>query len=75
MPAQNRRYLVLLDPGDLGDDIALTAIRSEFFAWLRASGAEVVEDGGANRMVITSSPEIAQRLTGLEYVRVVEPYA
>ncbi|MBF6073820.1 hypothetical protein ACWEPH_17140 [Nocardia beijingensis] len=75
MPAQDRRYLVLLNPGDPGDDIALTAIRAKFFDWLRASGAEVVEDGGANRVVITSSPETAQRLTRLEDVRIVEPYA
>ncbi|MFD8244994.1 hypothetical protein [Nocardia sp. NPDC059691] len=75
MPAQDRRYLVLLIPGDLGDDTVLTAIRSEFFDWLRRSGAEVVEDGGANRLVITSSPETAERLTRLEYVLTVEPYA
>lgn len=75
MPAQDRRYLVLLIPGDLGDDTVLTAIRSKFFDWLRRSGAEVVEDGGANRLVITSSPETAERLTRLEYVLTVEPYA
>ncbi|WP_039798908.1 hypothetical protein [Nocardia araoensis] len=75
MPAQDRRYLVLLNPGDLGDATALTAIRTEFFDWLQESGAEVVEDGGANRLVIMSSPETAARLTGLGYVRTVEPYA
>ncbi|MGQ4615132.1 hypothetical protein [Nocardia sp. R7R-8] len=75
MPAHDRRYLVLLNPTDLGDDTTLTAIRSEFFDWLRKSGAEVVEDSGANRLVITSSLETAERLTGLEYVHTVEPYA
>ncbi|MEU2037585.1 hypothetical protein [Nocardia niwae] len=75
MSAHHRRYLILLRPGDLADDAALTAIRSEFFDWLRRTGAEVVQDGGANRLVILSAPETAERVRDLDYVVTVEPYS
>ncbi|MGK8512554.1 hypothetical protein ACRS5S_32610 [Nocardia asiatica] len=71
MPAQDRRYLILLDPGDLG----VAAVRAEFFDRLRMTDAGVVEDGGANRLVIAAAPEVAERLRSLAYVRTVEPYA
>ncbi|MGY1895191.1 hypothetical protein [Nocardia gipuzkoensis] len=70
MSAHDRHYLILLDPGELGGD----AVRTEFFDWLRTTDGRVVQDGGANRVVIISAPEVAERLTGLDYVLTVEPY-
>ncbi|WP_063052299.1 hypothetical protein [Nocardia arthritidis] len=75
MPAQDRRYLISLMVGEPGDDATLTAIRSALFDWLKEAGAEVVEDGGANRVVIAAAPETAEQVGDLAYVRTVEPYA
>lgn len=75
MSAQDRRYLILLNPGAVADEAALAAIRSQFFDWLKRTGAEVVQDGGANRLVISSAPETAELVRGLDYVVAVEPYA
>ncbi|MBF6168502.1 hypothetical protein IU486_27660 [Streptomyces gardneri] len=75
MPAQDRRYIILLDPGRPGDEVTLTANREKFFDWLRETRAEVVQDGGANRVVITSGPEVAEQATNLDFVAGVEPFA
>ncbi|MBF6463825.1 hypothetical protein IU427_01355 [Nocardia beijingensis] len=75
MSAQDRRYLILLEPGEVADEGALAAIRSTFFDWLKRTGAEVVQDGGANRLVISSAPETAELVRSLDYVVTVEPYA
>ncbi|MFI9409129.1 hypothetical protein [Nocardia gamkensis] len=75
MSAHDRRYLISLNAGEPGDDATLMTIRSAFFDWLTKAGAEVVEDGGANRVVIAAAPETAERACGLAYVRTVEPYA
>ncbi|MEU5758102.1 hypothetical protein [Nocardia sp. NPDC047648] len=75
MSAHDRRYLISLNAGEPSDDATLMTIRSAFFDWLKKAGAEVVEDGGANRVVIAAAPETAERACGLAYVRTVEPYA
>jgi hypothetical protein len=75
MSAQDRRYLISLNSGEPGDDATLMAIRSAFSDWLKKAGAEIIEDGGANRLVIAAAPETAERAGGLAYVRTVEPYA
>ncbi|MGK8523047.1 hypothetical protein ACRS6B_16455 [Nocardia asteroides] len=75
MSAQDRQYVILLDPGRLGDEAAMTASREAFFNWLTKTDAAVVQDGGANRVVITAPPEVAEQARGLAYVRGVEPFA
>lgn len=48
--------------------------REQFFDWLADSDAEVVRLCGADRVVIASEPEVADRVGYLEYVLGVEPY-
>ncbi|WP_454197633.1 hypothetical protein [Nocardia sp. Marseille-Q1738] len=75
MSAQHRRYLILLDPGSSGGDATPTAIRRNFFEWLETTDAQVDQDGGANRLVISAALEVAERIKDLDYVLRVEPYA
>ncbi|MGO4613243.1 hypothetical protein AB4305_21215 [Nocardia sp. 2YAB30] len=74
MSAQHRRYLILLDPRHFGGGAAPAAARVKFFDWLDTTDGEVVEDGGANRLVVFSSYEVAERIKDLEYVVKIEPY-
>ncbi|MEU7629115.1 hypothetical protein AB0C34_03890 [Nocardia sp. NPDC049220] len=75
MSTPHRRHLILLDPGRFGDPTALSAIRAGFFDWLKVTDGEVVEDGGANRLVISSRSEVAEQIRDLDDVLKVEPYA
>ncbi|MEU4341893.1 hypothetical protein AB0H00_11590 [Nocardia sp. NPDC023852] len=74
MSAQHRQYVLLLDAGRNGSTTP-EAIRVKFFDWLETADAHVVQDGGANRLVISTSPEVAEQLTHLDYILHVEPYA
>ncbi|WP_330231744.1 hypothetical protein OHA40_04150 [Nocardia sp. NBC_00508] len=74
MSALHRRYLILLDPGATAGSATPTAIRRRFFEWLESTDARVDQDGGANRLVITASLEVAERIRDLEYVLGIEPY-
>lgn len=74
MSAQHRRYLIVLDPGSTGGATP-TAIRRNFFGWIENTDAEVDQDGGANRLVITASLDVAEQIKDLDYVLRVEPYA
>ncbi|MEU2031073.1 hypothetical protein [Nocardia amamiensis] len=74
MSAQHRRYLIVLEPGATGGTTP-TAVRRDFFEWLETTDAQVDQDGGANRLVVNASLEVAERIRDLDYVLRVEPYA
>ncbi|MBF6302038.1 hypothetical protein IU459_31495 [Nocardia amamiensis] len=75
MSAQHRRYLIVLEPGAIGGGAAPKAVRRDFFEWLETTDAKVDQDGGANRLVVNASLEVAERIRDLDYVLRVEPYA
>ncbi|MGQ4599461.1 hypothetical protein [Nocardia sp. R6R-6] len=75
MSAQHRRYLIILEPGSTSGDATPTAIRRKFFAWLETTDARVDQDGGANRLVISASLAVAERIRDLDSVLRIEPYA
>ncbi|WP_157172489.1 hypothetical protein [Nocardia pneumoniae] len=75
MSAHHRTYLVRLDPGILDDSATPRRIRVEFFDWLETTDAELVQLCGADRVVISCSPDIAEQIRNLEYVLDVEPHA
>ncbi|MGK8489664.1 hypothetical protein [Nocardia asiatica] len=72
MPARHRTYLVRLDPYLLVESATPRGIRGKFFDWLQTVDAEVVELCGADRVVISAAPEVADRIRDLEYVLDVE---
>ncbi|WP_454198630.1 hypothetical protein [Nocardia sp. Marseille-Q1738] len=75
MSAKHHTYLVRLDPGMLGDSATPRGIRMEFFDWLETVGAEVVQLSGTDRVVVSSSQEVADRIREFEYVLDVEQYS
>jgi hypothetical protein len=75
MPARRRTYLVRLDPWILSESATTTGIRTQFFEWLETTAdTEVVQLCGADRVVISCSPERADEIKELEYVLDVEPH-
>ncbi|MEU5761433.1 hypothetical protein [Nocardia sp. NPDC047648] len=74
MPVLHRTYLVRLDPSLRGENATSKGVRGKFLDWLRTD-AEVVELCGADRVVISCSPETADEIRDLEYVLDVAPHA
>ncbi len=74
MSAHRRTYLVRLDPCILGDSAPPHGIRVKLCDWLETTDAEVVQLCGADRVVISSSQEVAHQIRDLEYVLDVEPH-
>ncbi|WP_067472520.1 hypothetical protein [Nocardia amamiensis] len=74
MSAQHRRYLIVLEPEATGGGATPTAVRRDFFEWLETTDAQVDQDGGANRLVVNASLDVAERIRDLDYVLRIEPY-
>ncbi|MBF6335549.1 hypothetical protein IU450_06580 [Nocardia abscessus] len=74
MSARHRTYLVRLDPQLHRESATQRGVRGAFFDWLQTVDAEVVELCGADRVVISSAPEVADQVRDLEHVLAVEPY-
>lgn len=74
MSAQRRTYLVRLDPSLRGNSATPRGMRGKLFDWLQTTDAEIIELCGADRVVISSSPEVAEEIKDLEYVLDVEPH-
>ncbi|MFI9412192.1 hypothetical protein [Nocardia gamkensis] len=75
MPVLHRTYLVRLDPSLHGERATPQGVRGKFLDRLRTDDAEVVELCGADRLVISCSPETADEIRDLEYVLDVAPHA
>ncbi|MFD8249702.1 hypothetical protein [Nocardia sp. NPDC059691] len=75
MAARDRTYLVRLDPCLREGSAPPGGVRGAFFDWLQTVDAEPVELCGADRVVISCSPEAADRVRDLEYVLDVEQRA
>jgi hypothetical protein len=75
MPVLHRTYLVRLDPSLRGESATPRGARGKFLDWLRTDDAEVVELCGADRVVISCSPDTAEEIRDLEYVLDVAPHA
>ncbi|UGT66636.1 hypothetical protein LTT66_25700 [Nocardia gipuzkoensis] len=74
MSARHRTYLVRLDPHLHHESATRQGVRGAFFDWLQTADAEVVELCGADRVVISSAPDVADRIRDLAYVLAVEPH-